>query len=400
MKLAIITCSRYPPTLGSGARPIRLFEPMSKEHEIHIFYVGQSWITENNDFRDGALWIHTVKPPLTGIPKIGFLSYKLSGHYFVERIKEFGDFDAIYLDGPSIWSSLALKASKKKSTPLFTDYPDLEVYEHDSGFPHKIHNFITINTMKDVFSNSKHTFPMCHLLKNRLVDFYKVPEDKITIIPNGVDTDMFDPTTKLGLKMREKLGLSNSTVIGFCGALERWVMIDILLKAFKKNREDYKDVKLVIVGKGSELDKWKMLSKELGIEKDVIFTGLVPYKEIPEYIASFDIAVSIFSKSLFTDVVSPLKVIEYMSMEKAVVADNLSGTREFIKNKENGILFEPEDTKSFENAIRMILDDKNLKRKIEINARKTAVNFDWKMLSKKLEDTLISKLVGEDYAQK
>lgn len=392
MKFAIITCSRYPPTLGSGARPIRLFEPMSMKHEIHIFYVGQSWITENRDFRDGKFWIHTVKLPLINIPKIGFFSYKLSGNYFVRRIKEFDDFNAIYLDGPTIWSSLALKASKKISIPLFTDYPDLEIYEHDFGVVHNISKIITVNIMKDVFSNSKHTFPMCHLLKNRLIDFYKVPEDKITIIPNGVDTGMFDPTTKSGLKIRERFKLSNSIVMGFCGALERWVRIDVLLKAFKKIKDDYKDVKLLIVGKGSELNRWKQLSKDLGMENDVIFTGLVPYKEIPEYIASFDIAVSIFSKSLFTDVVSPLKVIEYMSMGKAVVADNLSGTREFIKNKENGILFEPEDTKSLENAIRMILDDKNLKKKIERNARKTAVNYDWKVLSKKLEGVLSALL--------
>jgi len=400
MKLAIITCSRYPPTLGSGARPIRLFEAISKKHEIHIFYVGQSWITTNRNFRDGTFLIHTVKLPLINIPKIGFFSYKLSGDYFVRRIKEFDDFNAIYLDSPTIWASLALKASKKLSIPLFTDYPDLEVYEHDSGIAHKIYKIITVNTMKDVFSNSKHIFPMCHLLRNRLIDFYKVSADKITIIPNGVDTGMFDPATKSGLKMRERFGLSNSIIIGFSGALERWVKIDVLLKAFKKVGEDYKDVKLLIVGKGSELTRWKQLSKDLGIENDVIFTGLVPYKEIPEYIASFDIAVSIFSKSLFTDVVSPLKVIEYMSMGKAVVADNLSGTREFIKNEENGILFESEDTKSLENAIRMILDDEKLKRKIERNARKTAMKYDWKVLSKKLGDVLISKLEGEDYAQK
>jgi len=390
MKLAILGCGRYPPVLGSGARPIRLFEPISKEHEIHIFYAGGPWINGNRDFKDGAFWIHTVKPYLIRIPKTGFFSYKISGEYFLKRIKNSGHFDAIYSDGPTIWSSLALKTSKRFLIPLFSDYADLELYEHDSGIVHKIYKILTANTLKDVFGASEHIFPMSYILKKRLIYFYKVPEDKITVIQNGVDTSIFHPA-KSGLKIRRKFGLSNYIVIGFCGALERWVRIDVLLKAFKKIKMEYKDTKLLIVGSGSKLDEWKLLCKKLGVESDVILAGSVPYKKVPEYIATFDIAVSIFSKSLFTDVVSPLKLIEYMSMGKAVVADNLSGTREFIKNMENGVLFEPEDKKSLENAIRVILEDKALKQKLEKNARKTAVNYDWKLLSKKLKDVLVSK---------
>jgi glycosyltransferase involved in cell wall biosynthesis len=393
MKLAILTSSRYPPTLGSGARPMRLFEPMSKKHEIHIFYVGQSWITENSDFRDDALWIHTLKPPLTGVPKIGFFSYKISSNYLFNRMKKFGDFDAIYTECNTPRANYALKAAKNFSIPLFSDYADLESYdEGHSKVTYKIYRAITIKILREVFNISKHLFPASYPLKVRFTDFYKIPEERITVIPNGVDSNRFNPAIISGSQIREKFNLLSSTVIGFTGALEPWIRIDILLKAFKEIENDYKDLKLLIVGRGSELDKWKRLSKKLGIENDVIFTGLVPYEEVPEYIASFDVAVSIFSKSSIGNSMSyPLKVMEYMSMEKVSIVDNLPGIT-LIKNMENGILFEPEDTKSLGNAIRMILDDKNLKRKIEINARKTAVNYDWNALSDKLEETIISKL--------
>ncbi len=382
MKIALITGS-YPPVGGAGARLIRMFEPMSEDHDIHVFSIG-SFINENNDYNDDNFYIHKVKLPLR-MPIAKLLFSEITKNYLFERMKTFGEFDAIYSYYITPWASIALSASKKFSIPLFSDYPDLEIYKNNI-----IYKSITTDILKRVFRNSTHIFPISKPLKDRLIKFYKIPEEKITVIPNGVDTVAFNPTID-GSKIKRKLGLSDYFVIGYTGALKDWIRLDVLLGAFKNLKKDYNYIKLLIVGgQDFEIEKWKRVSKNFGIEDDVIFAGLVLYKKVPEYIASFDIAVSIFSKSFLTEVTSPLKVIEYMSMGKAVVADNLSGTREFIKNMENGVLFEPEDVRSLENAIRMIFDDENLKRKIEKNARKTALNYDWKILSKRMEGIILA----------
>lgn len=147
------------------------------------------------------------------------------------------------------------------------------------------------------------------------------------------------------------------------------------------------------------MDRWKTLSEKLGIKKDVIFTGFVPHEEVPEYLASFDIAVSIFSKSLLTESAVPLKVLEYMSMKKAIVADKLLGTKELIKNMKNGILFEPENPESLSVAIRKIMENPELKSRLEREARKKALAYDWKKLSKKLENKIV-KVIGEKIGEK
>lgn len=384
MKVAIIS-GTYPPIGGAGARLIRMFEPISKNHDIHFFIIG-SLINENEDYIDGNYSIHKVKLP-PRMPTAKFLFSSLTKNNLFERMKKFGVFDAIFSYYMTPWASLALSASKRFTIPLFSDYPDLEIYENNV-----IYRIVTVNILKKVFKTARYVFPISNPLKDRLINFYKIPGEKITVIPNGVNTEIFTPTID-GTKIKEKLGLSDHIIIGHMGSLKEWIRLDMLFETFKNLKKDYDDIKLVIVGgQETEIGKWKKLSKKLEIGDNIVFTGLVPYKEIPRYIASFDIAVSIFSKSLFTDVVSPLKVIEYMSMGKAVVADDLSGTREFIKNNENGILFVPEDTKSLENAVRTILDDEYLKRKLEINARRTALNYDWKTLSKKMADIMIDKI--------
>lgn len=390
MKIAALTGGSYPTILGRNARLIRLIEPMSKDNDVHIFSFG-SFVNENNDCKADNFYIHKVKLPLT-MPTAKLLFSGITKNYLFGRMKKFGEFDAIYSYYITPWAYLALSASKRFSIPLFSDYPDLEVYENSNIISNLIYRTITTNILENVFKNSMHIFPISKPLKDRLIKLYNIPEERITVIPNGVNTDIFNPMIE-GSKIRSKFGLSDSFIIGYSGSLREWIRIDVLFKAFMQIKKDYKNVKLLIVG-GRDVDrtKWEKLSKELEIEDDVTFTGVVPYKEVPEYIAAFDIAISIFSKSLFSDVVSPLKVMEYMGMGKAVVADALSGTREFIKNNENGILFVLEDKKSLENAIRTILDDEYLKRKLEINARETALNYEWGVLSKRIVEIMRDKI--------
>ncbi|MEM3586818.1 MAG: glycosyltransferase family 4 protein [Candidatus Hadarchaeum sp.] len=399
MKLALVSCSPYPPIGGAGARLVRLFEPISKRHEIHIFNIGPH-VRENKDFVDAFFQVHQMKLPfakisilrpevkwiLTTSCSMGPLLPQMIKRHFLKRLKN-GKFDAVFSYDAGFSAPIALSISKECFLPLFSDYPDLELYS--SNF---LYVRVMTNMLKTVFKESRHLFSISDFLKSRLIDFYGIPENKITVVPNGVDTKMFSPAID-GSKIREKFRLSDSFVIGYCGALEKWTRVDILLKAFKKLRRVH-NVKLLIVGFGSELDRWKMLSERLGIKKDVVFTGLVAHKEVPAYLASFDIAVSIFSKSSLAEAVFPLKVLEYMSMKKAIVADDLPGTRELVENMRNGILFEPENPDSLVVAIDKIIENSELKNRLEKEARKKALAYDWKKLSKKIEKKIAAELRG------
>ena len=305
-------------------------------------------------------------------------------------MKELGPFNVMFIDCITPLAYLALLASRKLCVPIVCDYADLEdINDTENSFFLKLRGVITTYVLKKVFRESCHIFPMSNLLKNRLIKFYRIPEDKLTLIPNGVDTKQFNPKVVSGSRVRKALGLESSTVIGFSGAIEKWCGLDLLLQTFRNIRSGYPKVKLLIVGRGPELHKLQTQSQQLGIENDVIFTGLVPYKEMPEYVASLDIAVSIFTNSLFTDVVIPLKLIEYMSMGKAVVANNLSGTRELVTDKEEGLLFDSNDCHGLEMAIRILLNDVELRKKMGERGREKALGYAWEPLARKIERELL-----------
>jgi glycosyltransferase involved in cell wall biosynthesis len=96
----------------------------------------------------------------------------------------------------------------------------------------------------------------------------------------------------------------------------------------------------MIVGEGFLEKSLRELVKDLGIEDKVIFTGSVPHHKIPEYISSADICVAPFRDTKVTRCKSPLKIVEYMAMGKAIVAGNVGEVRRLLGGI--GILVEPE----------------------------------------------------------
>ena len=401
MKLAVI-CMNYPAVGPAGARLVRLIKPMSKTNEIHLFVYGTT-ILKNEDYKDEYFKIHKIVLPGKR-SSTKYLFSKFGEKKLYERMKKYGEFDAIFSYQLSPLAHVSSQMSKKFSIPLFSDYADLELWEYMPA-PYLVKMLyikIMINSLKKVFKNANHIFPITTFLKNRLIEFYGVSDDKITVIPNGVDTNFFIPRND-GIEIKRNLNLSDSFVIGYSGgAIGDWIKLDLLFEAFKNLRTDYKDIKLLIVGgiNPQEVAKWQKISKKIGIEDDITFTGLIPHEAIPKYIASFDIAVSTFTRSLYTEAASPLKVAEYMGMGKAIVADDSSGTKELIDHMNNGILFESENLKSMEKSLRIILDDKKIKIKFEKNARKTSLKYDWQKLSKQFENIItneINRLKNESF---
>jgi len=112
--------------------------------------------------------------------------------------------------------------------------------------------------------------------------------------------------------------------------------------------------------------------RNLEVEPFVIFTGGVPYSEMPGFYAASDIVVI---PSLIEAV--SLATLEAMACKKPIVATSVGGLPEIIKNNYNGILVEPANGEALARAILLILNDKELASKYAENAYLTAKNFSW-----------------------
>jgi glycosyltransferase involved in cell wall biosynthesis len=201
----------------------------------------------------------------------------------------------------------------------------------------------------ELYCYKKSDYVVCvsYILKNLIVEKAKISPDKVIVIPNGVDTEFFN------IHNYKKKRIFNDFNIGFVGGIIDWQGLDLLIKAIEILKKENIVVTSTIIGDGPALEKLKNLVKKLNLEQQILFTGRVNLNEVPSYIASFDIGFSGQVKLKKNEMYhSPLKLYEYMSMSKPVIAASFDDAKNLIDNKINGYLFKSGDLNDLVRTIR------------------------------------------------
>ena len=214
-----------------------------------------------------------------------------------------------------------------------------------------------------------------------------VDESKIQVIGNGANTDLFKPMDQN--IVRSELGLDPvNKYICFVGNLAPWQGVEYLIQAAPLVLERIPEVKFLIVGDGIIRDKLEKVVENLGLNNDFIFTGTVPYEDVPKYINASNVCVAPFIQARNEKIgLSPLKIYEYLACGKPVVASNIKGVGDFLENSNSGIAVTPEDPDELYDAIIKLLEDKQLRKQMGENGRELVVsNHSWKDTAKKTID--------------
>ena len=169
---------------------------------------------------------------------------------------------------------------------------------------------------------------------------------KIVVLPNGVDTNFFDPQTTTALR------LFDGFTIGYIGSLLDWQSVDVLLEAVHELRAQGMAIHLVIIGDGPSKDELEAMATNWNMQSYVRFTGRVARTEAPRYIAGFDAGYS-GQKVLAIGKMyhSPLKIYEYMAMGKPVIASKFDDAQRVTQNGRLGFLFEGGNKSDLQRAI-------------------------------------------------
>ena len=147
-----------------------------------------------------------------------------------------------------------------------------------------------------------------------------------------------------------------------------------------------KDTHFLFVGGGSNLDKFKEAFSKSDYLKYVSLPGTVPYSDVPKFLSVMDIVIAPYPKLEFW-YPSSMKIFEYMSAGKAVVASAVGQINDIIQQKENGILFDPDEKNDMEKSVNLLLDNENLRKNLSINARSTILEkYTWKYHAQKMID--------------
>ena len=164
-----------------------------------------------------------------------------------------------------------------------------------------------------------------------------IPAEKVTVIPNAVDTTQFAMGGRPDLVLQRKLGLDGAMVLGYIGSFFAYEGLAVLLRALP----DIANVRLLLVGGGPQEAKLKQLAQEYGIADRVVFVGRVPHADVPLYYDLIDVLVYPRLSMPLTELTTPLKPLEAMAKGRLVALSDVGGHRELVRDGETGVLFAP-----------------------------------------------------------
>ena len=156
-----------------------------------------------------------------------------------------------------------------------------------------------------------------HKLRDLCICF-GAEEERVFKAAVGADTRQFAPhVSGEGIKARHNLGARR--VIVYLGQLHAGQYVKMFIEAANIVLHKYPNAVFLIIGQGHQLDSLRGLVEKLGVENSVIFTGSVPHDRVPEYIAAADICAASFEHNEVTICKSPLKIVEYMAIDRKSV---------------------------------------------------------------------------------
>jgi glycosyltransferase involved in cell wall biosynthesis len=221
--------------------------------------------------------------------------------------------------------------------------------------------------------------------KSHLIENWKVDGEKITVLPNGVDNDLFGRIyneQEIGIQ----LGLTSSPVVIFVGSFQLWHGLDILVESFYYLLLRFPQVKLVLVGDGPARSNVERKLNQLGIEDAVTITGVVSRKRAAQILSIADIATLPYPSLPKELWFSPLKLFEYMASGKAIIASRAGQIKDFIIDGHNGILVEPGNVTELTNAMITLLSNEKMREDLGQNAKNQAIEkHSWDKYINRLE---------------
>jgi len=350
----------------------KYFYPIIGGVETNAFYVAKELVKRGADVTVLASGERRSEERIKGIKVVRLPTWLTIGPTPISpgvfnHILE-SDFDIANLHDPNpaqnFFAYLALRLRRK---PFVVTY-------HSDIVPHslsiKIMKFFYVNIFQRYFLLKKAraimpTSPQYIEISDVLHHF----RHKCSIVPNGVDLDVFKP---------KSIKHSGRRIL-FVGRLIYYKGLQYLIKAMPEILEKVSDAKLVIVGDGPLKEEWKALAKRLKVDDKVEWRGKLSDEEMLGEYQKCDVFVlpSIYKTEAFGIV-----LLEAMACGKPCIGTNVSGT-EFVL-EDSGIAVDPEDEEQLSTAIVRVLTDKKLASEMSRKGLAKVKEFDWKKIAEKV----------------
>jgi len=381
MRIGIFT-DTYPPFINGVSTSIKMLENAlrKKGHKVYVVTVNPT--NMKYVYEDGGRIIR-----IPGIP-IGIYDYRLTTAYPLRAVRKIKNWklDVIHTHTEFGIGTFARVIGKQFNIPvvhtyhtMYEDYVHYITKGYFNGPSKKIVEYLTKfycdKTIQELIVPTRKTYD---LFKEK----YKYDRN-VHIVPTGIEIERFykenlDKEKVNNIKNKLEIN-KDEKVILFLGRIGAEKNVEFLINNHKEILKKYKNTKLLIIGDGPDLEKYKELVKELKIQNKVIFTGKVPWDEVPLYYACADI----FATASHTET-QGLTVIEAMASSLPVVALNDDAFRSVIVEGLNGYLFNTND--EYIDIIDKLLSSENKMNKLGKQARINSETYSSKYFAERVLD--------------
>lgn len=391
MRIGIFT-DTYPPYINGVSTSILMLENAlrKKGHQVYIVTVNSDnmkYKYENDE--------RIIRIP--GVP-IGIYDYRLTGVYPLKALNKIRkwNLDVIHSHTEFGVGTFARIIAKQFNIPLVHTYHTMyEDYVHyiTKGYFNNtskkiveyLTNFYCDQTATELIVPTKKTYD---LFKEK----YKY-ERNVHIIPTGIEVERFykeniDQSKVEQIRKQYDIAKGDFVIL-FVGRLSKEKDVEFLISAHEHLAKNYKS-KLLIVGDGPDIDRYKKLAHKLNLDEYVIFTGKVPWEEVPVYYQIADIFAT-----ASTSETQGLTVIEAMAGSNPVVAINDESFNTVIVDGLNGYLFETKQ--QYKKAVEQLIEDPKKLKQFSKQARINADTYSSKYFGERVLDVYNMAIKNSSY---
>lgn len=217
------------------------------------------------------------------------------------------------------------------------------------------------------------TIAISNAVKDHLIKDLRIKKDKIRVIYHGIDLEEFDKTSS----RRQEFGLKNDDVVlGILGRISPEKGHFLVIEAFKRLKDKYTNVYLLISGEGRFKDKLRVCVKKESLEDRVKLISL----RGEDFLGIVDVLIVASSQEGFGYV-----ILEAFAMEVCVIGFSVGGIKEIIKDRDTGLLFYTYDPAALICVIEKLLKDMDLRKQLVLNAKKKLADFNLEEMVRKTE---------------
>ena len=267
----------------------------------------------------------------------------------------------LHAHSPVLNAVPALRVGRKLGIPVVYEvrafWEDAAV-DHGTTTERSLRYALTRRLETSALRRASHVFTICEGLRSDIVG-RGIPKEKVTVIPNAVDIESFEPGGAPDLALKATLGLNGADVIGFIGSFYAYEGLDLLLAALPLILKQRPEVRLLLVGGGPQDGALKAQAQGLGLADKVVFTGRVPHEQVQRYYDLIDVLAYPRHSMRLTELVTPLKPLEAMAQGRVLVASDVGGHKELIRTGQTGMLFKAGSADALAQAVVSLLTNRN-----------------------------------------